>query len=128
VVYKIDGKDEHHKVLAYHRESVRCLVRLSQHYFVSASLDGAIIVWSCEALAPFKIIVYPEHYRDDNRKYIYDVRFLLPMGERYIAAAIGHGFKVYDALNGDCLIDCKQAHEAEVTHLSVLYERYSFDF
>jgi len=44
------------------------------------------------------------------------------LSERYIVAAIGNGFRVYDIVSGACVIDCKEAHEATVLHLVSLYK------
>jgi len=52
-----------HQLLAYHRESVRCLIKISDALFASASLDGAIVIWHTSSLSPLKTLTYPEHVR-----------------------------------------------------------------
>jgi len=120
LVYKIDASKV--QILAYHRESVRCLVRVSSILFASGSMDGAVVLWNTESLTPIKILNNPEKYRNDDRVYIYNIKYLLPLGERYIAAAIGNGFKIYDVDTTDCVMDCSNVHEAEVTCLVSIYE------
>lgn len=39
-----------------------------------------------------------------------------------MAAAIGHGFRVYDVLSGNCVFDCFNQHDAEVNSLISLYD------
>jgi len=110
------------KLLSYHRESVRCLVRVSGTMFASASMDGAIVVWNAESLTTMRILQSPDEYRSKDRVYIYDVKYLLVLGEKYLAAAIGVGFRIFDVFSGECLMECKHAHEMEVSHLLCLYD------
>ena len=80
VVYGIDS--DYYKPLAYHRESVRCLVRVSANSFASASLDGSIVLWSADSLlTPMKVLNNPEQYRNQEKVYIYNVKYLLPLGD-----------------------------------------------
>jgi WD40 repeat protein len=112
------------KILAstYHRESVRCLVKLSNDRFASASLDGAIVLWHATSLTPMRRLHYPERYVDAQNKLICDVAHLLAVDDgRYLAAAIGNGYVVYDVLSGECTVSCPDAHDAQVTHLASLY-------
>ncbi|PRP79750.1 hypothetical protein PROFUN_12612 [Planoprotostelium fungivorum] len=110
------------KILLAHRESVRCLVKISDSYFASASMDGAIIVWSSETLQTHKILNCPIEFRNTNKVYIYDVKFLLPLSEQYLAAAIGGNILIYDISSGDCLMEAKPAHQAEVNFMSLMYQ------
>lgn len=115
---------EFQKILAstYHRESVRCLVKLSNDRFASASLDGAIVLWHATSLTPMRRLHYPERYVDAQNKLICDVAHLLAVDDgRYLAAAIGNGYVVYDVLSGECTVSCPDAHDAQVTHLASLY-------
>jgi WD40 repeat protein len=115
---------EFQKILAstYHRESVRCLVKLSNDRFASASLDGAIVLWHATSLTPMRRLHYPERYVDSLNKFICDVAHLLAVDDgRYLAAAIGNGYVVYDVLSGECTVSCPDAHDAQVTHLASLY-------
>lgn len=51
----------------------------------------------------------------------YRVRHLLPLGDQYLAAAIGNGFDVYDVLTGDLVLQCENAHDGPVTCIIPLY-------
>jgi WD40 repeat protein len=113
-----------HKVLAstFHRESVRCLLKLSKDKFASASLDGTILLWHATSLTPLRRLHYPERYVDAQKTFICDVKHLLSVDDgHFLAAAIGHGYVVYDVLSGDCTLSCPDAHNAQVTHLASLY-------
>eukprot|EP01102_Stenamoeba_stenopodia_P001604 TRINITY_DN11434_c0_g1_i2.p1 TRINITY_DN11434_c0_g1~~TRINITY_DN11434_c0_g1_i2.p1 ORF type:complete len:479 (+),score=70.36 TRINITY_DN11434_c0_g1_i2:150-1586(+) len=113
LVYRIDTLS-FDKLLAYHRESVRCLVALPSFLFASGSLDGSIVVWQADSLAPLKILNYPDKYRDENRIFNYSVASLVPFSERYLIAAIGKGFRMYDIVSGDCIVESNDAHESDV--------------
>ena len=39
-----------------------------------------------------------------------------------MAAEIGNGFRIYEVNSGDIVLDCKDAHQAEVNHLIPLYD------
>jgi hypothetical protein len=41
--------------------------------------------------------------------------------QSYLAACIGNGFKVYDTRTGDCVMDCQNAHNANVLSITSLY-------
>eukprot|EP01104_Vermistella_antarctica_P021282 TRINITY_DN951_c0_g1_i1.p1 TRINITY_DN951_c0_g1~~TRINITY_DN951_c0_g1_i1.p1 ORF type:complete len:591 (-),score=75.97 TRINITY_DN951_c0_g1_i1:213-1772(-) len=114
------------KLLAYHRESVRCLERVSDQLFASGSLDGAIVVWDSDSLTMLKLLNYPDPYRDMNRVYVYSVRKLRMLGQRYLAAAIGDGFGIYDVVTGECVLMCESAHDSEVVDIVVLYQGTRF--
>lgn len=120
-VYDINvGK---HQVLAYHRESVRCLVSISQSQFASASLDGAIVVWHAQNLTPLKTLTYPEQYLDGTTKaFLYPVHRLVLLSPSYIAAAFGNGFKIFDISGRECILSESNCHEGAVTDLIPLYD------
>ena len=44
-------------------------------------MDGAIVVWQAETLTPLKILNNPDKYRNDQRVYIYNVKYLLALSE-----------------------------------------------
>jgi WD40 repeat protein len=66
---------------------------------------------------------YPERYVDAHKAFVCDVKHLLSVDDdgHFLAAAIGHGYVVYDVLSGDCTLSCPDAHNAQVTHLASLY-------
>lgn len=45
--------------------------------------------------------------------------------QRYLGAAVGRGFKVFDINTGDCVADCKDGHEANVTRILSMYKGYA---
>jgi hypothetical protein len=47
--------------------------------------------------------------------------------QRYLAAAIGNGFKVYDIDAEECVMDCLNTHDAEVNSLILLYDGYGIE-
>eukprot|EP01113_Clastostelium_recurvatum_P019342 TRINITY_DN2280_c0_g1_i1.p1 TRINITY_DN2280_c0_g1~~TRINITY_DN2280_c0_g1_i1.p1 ORF type:complete len:672 (-),score=152.04 TRINITY_DN2280_c0_g1_i1:117-2132(-) len=120
LVYNTDNM-QCSKLLAYHRESVQCLVRLSNKLFASASLDGSIVVWQTDGLTPFNILHYPEKYKNDSKVFIYSVRCLLPLTERYLAAGLASGWQVYDVLTADCITEMRNAHDSDINCLIPLY-------
>jgi len=93
--------------------------------FVSGSLDGSIVVWQSETLAPLRVLEFPEKYFDDqslSHGYIFPVNHFTLLSYRYLCAAIGRGFRVYDVTQGDCVVECKEAHDAAVLRLVPLYK------
>ncbi|XP_071964919.1 WD repeat-containing protein 41-like [Antedon mediterranea] len=106
--------------LPHHRENIRCLVSISDSVFCSASLDGAISVWSTHALNCTqelnKFEDYKEHYN-----FPHSVQYLLPIQERYVFAAIANGFSLYDVFTGKCLVNMSNAHFSSVTSLAMIY-------
>eukprot|EP01094_Clydonella_sp_ATCC50884_P004552 TRINITY_DN1358_c0_g1_i2.p1 TRINITY_DN1358_c0_g1~~TRINITY_DN1358_c0_g1_i2.p1 ORF type:complete len:539 (+),score=107.01 TRINITY_DN1358_c0_g1_i2:370-1986(+) len=122
-LYVYDIKTSKHQVLAYHRESVRCLVSISDTQFASASLDGAIVVWHAQNLTPIKTLTYPEQYLDGTTKaFLFSVRKLVLLSKRYIAAAFGNGFKIFDISTRECILSEANCHEGPVTDLIPLYD------
>eukprot|EP01122_Echinamoeba_exundans_P014284 TRINITY_DN6435_c0_g1_i1.p1 TRINITY_DN6435_c0_g1~~TRINITY_DN6435_c0_g1_i1.p1 ORF type:complete len:677 (+),score=70.25 TRINITY_DN6435_c0_g1_i1:296-2326(+) len=120
-VYSLDSYS-YVKCLAYHRESVRTLASLSADRFASGSLDGSILVWHAgQEILPVFRLNFPEQYINQDHIYMYSVNCLLKVGESYLAACIGNGFKVYDTRTGDCVMDCQNAHNANVLSITSLY-------
>lgn len=110
-------------ILAYHRESVTCLERLTHTHFASGSLDGSIVVWHADTLKPSKILSFPEKYRSDfDHQYIFHVRSLAQLNQRFLAASIGNGFAVYDLQTGEKVLDKPDAHEAACVQVLPLYK------
>lgn len=114
--------------------------------FASGSLDGSVVVWHVDTLAPLKVLDYPEHYYENhiftssiNHITVFSEvcpkqswKYCSPLwrlpkgcpGQRYLGAAVGRGFKVYDINTGECVAHCKDAHDANVTRILCMYERY----
>lgn len=108
--------------------------------FASGSLDGSILVWQAgQDILPSFRLNFPEQYINSDHIYMYSVNFLLKVGEVrfprnfervsalnnlsqiYLAACIGNCFKVYDTRTGDCVMDCQNAHNANVLSIASLY-------
>jgi len=109
------------KLLAYHRESVRCLLCISDSAFASGSLDGAVVIWSCDSLSPLRILMYPDTYIDSNKRFTHSIGKLIVMNNSYIAAAVGQGYCVFDIETGEIILECPKGHEGEVTDIISLY-------
>lgn len=109
-------------ILAYHRESVTRLCRVNQTQFASGSLDGCIVVWNADALKPARILAFPEKYRSDiDHVYAFHVRSLFALNHRFLIAAIGNGFALFDLYTGERLLDKPDAHDAPCQQVVSLY-------
>ena len=107
------------KLLTYHRELPQATACISSRQFVSGSLDGSIIVWNSNSHLAEHTLYNPREYQKDGKKYLYNVSYLLPLHDRYVVAAIGKGFSVFDLYAKDdssCVVlQCPNAHDAAVT-------------
>jgi WD40 repeat protein len=83
---------------------------------------GAIIIWQSETCTMLRVLTCPDKYRNEQRMYVYCVRALTPLGERFLAAAFGHSFAVWDVLSGQCVLQSPAGHEADITALIPLYD------
>lgn len=82
--------------LARHREDIQCLTRVTDSIFASASLDGAIILWSTNSFSAVKQFNYKENYQ--KRNFPDRVWQIIVMEERYLFASVSNGFKVFDVI------------------------------
>lgn len=107
------------KFLTYHKELPQSIACLSNRQFVSGSLDGIIIVWNSENFLAEYTLHSPAEYLKDEKKYLYNVSFLLPINERYVVAAIGKGFTVFELHpetgSFSVVLQCLNAHGAALT-------------
>ncbi len=109
-------------VLSYHRESVTCLERVNQTQFASGSLDGAIVVWNADTLKPAKVLSFPDRYRSEqDHIFLYHVRSLASLNQRYLVCAIGNGFALFDLYTGERILDKADAHDAACLQVLPLY-------
>ena len=46
---------------------------------------------------------------------------MLALADRYVLAAIGNGFGMFNVMTGECLMGRKGAHRGEVTMIMLLY-------
>ncbi|EDO42332.1 predicted protein [Nematostella vectensis] len=110
--------------LSSHREAIRCLVHVADSMFASASLDGAIVLWSSHSLSSTRQLNLMKNYEGNSHMYPYSVQHLFSVDQRYIFASIGHGFILYDAVSGASLAEVKNAHYGKIVHLLLLYDGY----
>lgn len=107
------------KLLTYHKELPQSIACLSDKQFVSGSLDGTIIVWNSNNFLAEYTLHNPAKYLKDEKEYLYNVSFLIPINERYIIAAIGKGFAVFElhpeAGSFSVVLQCLDAHKAALT-------------
>lgn len=80
-----------------HKENICCLTSISINFFASGSYDGVILLWSTNTLSAIKIFhcLNPSPVVCGPSTMI---RHILVIGERYLFAAVGNGFKVYDVI------------------------------
>lgn len=93
---------------------------------MSGSLDGTIIVWNSESFLAEHTPHSPPKYLKDEREYLYNISFLLPINERYLVAGIGKGFTVFDLCPGTdaskAVLQCTNAHDAALTCALAIYD------
>lgn len=110
--------------LSPHRESVTCLILISDAMFASASMDGAIIIWTAHRLvATRKFNHFDNFVNITDHTYPYSVQHLIVAEKYYIFAAIGCGFAIFDARYDDnkkCIGRVTNAHHSQVTSLIIL--------
>lgn len=102
--------------LTGHRDSVRCLAQATEAMFATASLDGVIVLWSAYSLTKVKHFNYHEIYKTSHT-YLCSVGALLAVDSTMMAAAIGHGFTVYNVNTGNVVAKVASAHEADIQHM-----------
>lgn len=112
-----------HSQLQPHRDDVRCLVNVTDESFASASLDGEIILWSSNSLKPIKEFNKIWEFEGRNHLYPYSVQHMFVLDQRFIFAAVGAGFSIFDTLSGKCVAARKNAHHSKVSHIELLRER-----
>uniref|UniRef100_A0A6B2L2Y3 Uncharacterized protein n=1 Tax=Arcella intermedia TaxID=1963864 RepID=A0A6B2L2Y3_9EUKA len=114
--YRTDTLRFSHK-FTIHREPVRCLVKINDETFASGSLDGVVVIWLCPSFSPLKTLNFPNTYfvnTDNRRHYSHSVNHLLVIGKRYLGVCIDKGFKIFDTIFGDCVMDRMNAHSSTV--------------
>lgn len=120
VVYTVeDNKFSLQKIkqLQSHRETVHSLVLMSSSCFASGSVDGMIILWTCSNLQPTQRLNAVADYEGQGRRFPYSVQCMMCIQERYLFAAIGCGFYVFEvtAEKEHLVIQKKSAHFSKVT-------------
>ncbi|XP_077989189.1 WD repeat-containing protein 41-like [Glandiceps talaboti] len=126
-VYKLIVSDDESvhlemwKNLQCHREAIRCLLKISEASFASGSIDGSIMVWTSHALNPSREFNFIKLYQGDSHCYPFSVQDMVTVEERYILAAIGSGFCLYDVIKETCLLQKLNAHYSKILHIDVVY-------
>eukprot|EP00117_Sycon_ciliatum_P006168 scpid75911/ scgid9822/ WD repeat-containing protein 41 len=105
------------RMLQPHRESIRCLVAVSDAMLASSSLDGMIVLWSTLSLNPMRKFNEHEKYRDQQHCYPHCVNHLVALEGRYLLAAIATGFCMFDAIVALCVVKRTRAHLSNVNHM-----------
>ncbi|XP_078372588.1 WD repeat-containing protein 41-like [Oculina patagonica] len=112
------------KKLSPHRESIRCLISVADSMFASASLDGAIVLWSSHSLSYTRQFNFVKNYEGPNHTYPASAQHVFTVDQRYIFASIGHGFFLFDAMSGNCLAKVTNAHHGKIIHSVLLCDGY----
>eukprot|EP00037_Helgoeca_nana_P032781 m.415364 g.415364 ORF g.415364 m.415364 type:complete len:487 (-) comp29598_c0_seq1:309-1769(-) len=107
------------KKLLGHREPIQCLHKLTEHAFVSGSLDGSVCLWDVSTLDLIRVLNFHEVYvlRDKSmHTYLYSVHHLTSVGD-WIVAASGSGFVVFSRATGKLVGKQRAAHSAPVSKI-----------
>ncbi|XP_022334336.2 WD repeat-containing protein 41-like [Crassostrea virginica] len=106
------------KKLPQHIEAVRALVPVSDKLFASGSLDGTILLWSSETFIPVKKLNTMADYKGKANIYPYSVQYIACENQKYLLAAIGCGFALFDTISNTLLCQKLNAHYSKVTQLT----------
>ncbi|XP_048736638.1 WD repeat-containing protein 41-like isoform X2 [Ostrea edulis] len=106
------------KTLPPHLEAIGTLIQVSDKLFASGSLDGMILLWSSETFMPMKKLNTMSEYKGKSHIYPYSVQFIACENQRYLLAAIGCGFAMFDTLYSKLLCKKLNAHYSKVTQLT----------
>ncbi|CAG5120850.1 unnamed protein product, partial [Candidula unifasciata] len=112
------------KQMHYHNEAVHSLVLISASAFASGSVDGMILVWATSSLQPIRILHPVSASEGDIKRFPHSVQSLMCLQERYLFAAVGCGFYVYDISNDKetLVIQKKSAHLSKITAMGFACE------
>jgi len=110
-----------YKKLQHRRESITFVLCITDSMFASASMDGAIIIWSSNSLDIIRQFNNYENFLNlSDHTYPYKVNHLIMVDKRYLIVAIGSGFAIYDALFDKCVCRLVQGHHSPVTCIALL--------
>ncbi|KAL3867130.1 hypothetical protein ACJMK2_044357 [Sinanodonta woodiana] len=110
------------KKLPSHREVIRCIINIRDGYFASGSIDGTIILWKTETLLPDRYFNSKTEYQGPDKMYPYSIQCLMTVDERYILAAVGAGFSLFDSVTGNLVLHKKVAHYSKILCLTFACE------
>ncbi|XP_073244644.1 WD repeat-containing protein 41-like isoform X2 [Porites lutea] len=112
------------KKLSPHRESIRCLINVADSMFASASLDGAIVLWSTHSLSYTRQFNFVKNYEGPSHTYPSSTQHVFTVDQRYMFASIGQGFSLFDSMSGKCLAKVTNAHHGKILHSLLLFDGY----
>ncbi|KAL5004598.1 hypothetical protein ScPMuIL_018054 [Solemya velum] len=92
--------------------------KLLDSSFASGSIDGTIVLWSTQSLLPSRYFNTRSDYEGADHLYPYSVQYMLPIQQRYLIAAVGSGFSLYDTITGRMLVEKHFAHLSKIQHLT----------
>ena len=110
-------------LLSCHRDSVRCLMKVTDNFFLSGSLDGIIRMWDVNSFLPVVTLENPKEYKVEDEKHKFlccPVYSVAPLFDDYFVAAIGKGFKVYDASLKVCVEQLDKVHKSVIVEVMPL--------
>lgn len=106
------------KKLPGHRKSISHLKIIPESLFVSVSMEGTILIWNAYNLNILRKFNNYEHYENvKDHTFPYKVNDLFIADQRYIIAAIGAGFSIYDVHQDKCVCRKVNAHHSAVSRI-----------
>ncbi|OWF39038.1 WD repeat-containing protein 41 [Mizuhopecten yessoensis] len=106
------------KNLPSHLEAIRSLTNLSDQCFASGSLDGTIVIWSCQTFLPTYKFNTVDSYQGKDHLYPYSIQHVLCLEERFLLAAIGSGFGLFDITTRKLICEKACAHFSKILHMT----------
>ncbi|XP_069137710.1 WD repeat-containing protein 41-like [Argopecten irradians] len=106
------------KNLPSHLEAIRSLTNLSDQCFASGSLDGTIVIWSSQTFLPTCKLNTVDCYQGKDHLYPYSIQHVLCLEERFLLAAIGSGFGLFDISSKKLLCEKVSAHFSKILHMT----------
>ncbi|CAH1796037.1 unnamed protein product [Owenia fusiformis] len=111
-----------------HRDSIHCIIHVSEHTFASGSIDGSIVLWCSKTLAPFRFFMQPfshnvvgnEGEKHDFPLSIQHMIAFQHVQQRFLLTTLGNGFCIYDVETGKMLAENKQAHNSKILYVCLV--------
>ncbi|XP_046545336.1 WD repeat-containing protein 41-like [Haliotis rubra] len=109
------------KKLPSHREAIHSLISISESCFASGSIDGTIILWTSQNFLPAKTFNTVSEYVGDKHLYPYSIQSMFCVQERYLFAAMGSGFCMFDVSVGKERVAVRKlaAHFSKILHIGL---------
>ncbi|KAK3097993.1 hypothetical protein FSP39_015128 [Pinctada imbricata] len=106
------------RALKHHSEAIRALTLVSDILFASGSIDGTILLWSSQTFVPMVTLNSVKDYKGTNNFFPHSIQHLIVESERYVVAAIGCGFSLFDIKTKKLICQKPCAHFSKIMHLS----------